>query len=433
MAFRRLFNATKHQGATLLQVLPSLSAGGVERGTVDIAIAAKDAGYHSIVASEGGNLVRHLENAGVTHVTLPLESKNPLTLFANVTRLERVIEKYNVDIVHARSRAPAWSAYYAARNTKKHFLTTFHGTYSLNGWMKQEYNSIMVRGERVIAISDFIAQHIREHYDVDWDRIVTIPRGVDFNSFDPAKVPEQRLMRIINYLKIPSELPLILVPGRITRWKGQDFLLKALARLPHRHFFCVLLGDDKRHPEYRSDLEEMIRDLNLVGNVRIVPHTYDMPAAYFIASLVISPSMEPEAFGRIAIEAQAMGKPIIATAHGGFQETVLHNETGWLVAPGDVDALAEMIGHGLNLLHNPKRRAEMAEAAMAHARAHYTLEAMKDATLRVYEEILSKPVNLPRRKKKAKKVKEQKEKAPKKRYVRKKKQKKSELVEAEAA
>lgn len=413
MALRKLIHAQQQRKATLLQLLPSLSAGGVERGTIDIAIAAAEAGYRSLVASSGGDMVRHLDQVGIEHITLPLDTKNPLTIHANIRRIERIVAEYHVDILHARSRAPAWSAYYAALHTKKHFITTFHGTYGLEGWFKKEYNSVMTRGERVIAISDFIAQHIRENYDADPSHIVTIPRGVDFESFAPEKVSEQRLMRIIHYLKIPSELPLILVPGRITRWKGQDFLLRSLAKLPHRHFFCVLLGDDKRHPEYRSDLEALIRELGLVGNVRIIPHTYDMPAAYFLASLVVSPSLEPEAFGRVAIEAQAMGKPVIATAHGGSLETVLHNETGWLTPPGDEAEMAETIRKALDMLHNRTRQKEMAAAAIEHVRRHYGLEAMKKATLAVYEDVLSGPSNL---KKPAKKRKAPaKEKAPKQR------------------
>lgn len=402
MSFRRLLKPQQPSSKTLLQLVPSLSAGGVERGTVDIAIAAAEAGYRSLVASGGGEMVRHLEAAGIEHIPLPLDTKNPLSVYANIGRIEDLVNAHGVDIIHARSRAPAWSAYYAALRTKAHFVTTFHGTYGLTGWYKKEYNSVMARGERVIAISDFIAQHIRENYDADPTHIVTIPRGVDFESFSPEKVSEQRLMRIIHYLKIPSELPLILVPGRITRWKGQDFLLRALAKLPHRNFFCVLLGDDKRHPEYKGELEALIRRLNLVGHVRIIPHTYDMPAAYFLATLVVAPSLEPEAFGRVAIEAQAMGKPVIATAHGGFLETVLHNETGWLTPPGDEDAMAETIRTAFEAVQNPERLKTISATGIAHARRHYTLDAMKTATLAVYEDLLTRSAALPRRKKQPK-------------------------------
>ena len=393
MASRRTTSDSKQ--ATVLQVLPSLQSGGVERGTIEMARAIKAAGMIPIVASSGGALVRQLEQAGITHITLPLNRKTPWNIYSNIRHLERVIREHNVDIIHARSRAPAWSAYYAARNTNCHLVTTFHGTYNLEGHFKKHYNAIMTKGERVIAISEFIERHIREYYAIDSERLVMIPRGVDLKTFDVNEMTESRLMRLFYYLKIPSELPVILMPARLTRWKGHTFLLEGLRKLPHRNFFCVIIGDDKHHSNYREELEEMIREYDLVGNVRIVNHTYDMAATYHVASLVACVSLEPEAFGRVAIEAQAMGKPVIATNHGGFLETVLAGHTGWLVPPNDVDALADTLDLALSTLKRATARREMAEECMAYARSNFPITRMTEATIAVYKDLLEKPVNLP--------------------------------------
>ena len=372
----------------ILQLLPSLQSGGVERGTIEIARAIKDHGFTPLVASSGGHLVKHLEQAGITHITLPLDRKSPWDIYINVRKIERVIREHQVDVVHARSRAPAWSCYYAAQKTNCHFITTFHGTYNFKSQIKKRYNEIMTKGDRVIAISEFIERHIRENYSIMPDRIVTIPRGVDFTTFDPALIDEARMMRLFHYTKMPSELPVILFPARLTRWKGHRFMLEALRNLPHRNFFCIMIGDDKGHTHYRQELEHTIRNYGLVGNVMIADHSYDMPAAYFVSSLVACLSLDPEAFGRVAIEAQAMGKPVIATNHGGFLETVLPEKTGWLVTPNDVPQLTKTLENALEQLKHTNIRQQFAESCIAHARAQYPITKMTDATLAVYEELL---------------------------------------------
>lgn len=380
----------------VLQLLPSLQSGGVERGTVEMAKAMKENGFIPIVASSGGYMVRQLEQAGITHITLPLNRKSPWNIYQNIRQIERIVQEYKVDIIHARSRAPAWSGYHAAKKTGCHFVTTFHGTYNFTNKLKKRYNAIMTKGERVIAISEFIARHILENYtDVAPDRVVTIPRGVDLDIFVPELIDEKRMMRLFHYTKIPSDLPVILFPARLTRWKGHLFLLEGLKNLPHRNFFCIIIGDDKDHSTYRQELEQTIRSYNLVGNVIIVDHSYDMPAAYFISCLVACLSLEPEAFGRVAIEAQAMGKPVIATNHGGFLETILPEKTGWLVTPNDVEQLTKTFDIALEQLKRSNVRAEMAENCMAHARNHYPIRKMTDATLAVYKELIGKKVALP--------------------------------------
>lgn len=370
----------------ILQILPELRAGGVERGTIEAAAAIQNTGWRPIVASAGGDMVKQLTYMGVEHVELPLHSKNPLTIRANAKKLEKLIREQEVDVVHARSRAPAWSAYWAARNTGRHLVTTFHGTYGLQNKWKHKYNSVMVKGDRVVAVSKFIANHIYEHYDLDPAKMRIIHRGVDVEKFDPQKVSAHRLAELTQTWRLPEDLPVILLPGRITRWKGQHILLQALAKLSHRNFYCVLLGDDQRHPGYRKELEEMTHKLGLSGHACMAPNTPYMPEAYTLAQIVVAPSTDPEAFGRIPIEAQAMGKPIIATDHGGFRETIIPDETGFLVPPSDVDTLAAALDKALNVI--PQEQEVWAQRARQHACDYFSTALMQHKIINLYSELL---------------------------------------------
>lgn len=370
----------------ILQVLPELRAGGVERGTIEMAAAIQAAGWQAIVASAGGAMVSQLTHLGAKHIELPLQSKNLFVMRANARALTRIIKEHRVDIVHARSRAPAWSAYWAAQKTHTRFITTFHGTYSFDNKWKHKYNSIMVKGDLVIAISDFIADHIRANYDISPSKLRVIHRGVDVAKFKPEGQMGMRAIELAKAWRIPDDQPIILMPGRITRWKGQEVLLRALSRLPHRNFFCVLLGDDAGHPNYRKELEDFIVKLGLGTNARIAPNTPYMADAYMLSHLVVAPSIEPEAFGRIPVEAQAMGKPIIATDHGGFRETIINGETGWLVPPGDVDALAATVDFALNL--SQEELQHWGVRARQHAIDYFSSDLMKHKTINVYSELL---------------------------------------------
>ncbi len=373
--------------ATVLQVLPALGAsGGVERGTVEIAGAVVEAGGRAIVASAGGPLVHDLARVGAEHFELPLDSKNPVTLWRNVDRLADLIRAEKVDIVHARSRAPAWSAWAAAKRTDTHYVTTFHGTYGASNHFKRVYNSVMTRGERVIAISQFIAGHVRQLYGVPANKIRVIHRGVDLDRFDPSKVSAQRVVNLATDWMLPDGMPVIMLPGRLTRWKGQPVVIDALARLGRRDIRCLLVGGDQGREEYRAELEAMIanRDLNEV--VRMVDHCDDMPAAYMLTDVVISASTDPEAFGRVIAEAQALGRPVIATDHGGAKETVIPGETGWLVPPGDADALAQAIEKVLKL--DSAQRSTLAGKAIANVRDNFSKANMCTKTLDVYDEVL---------------------------------------------
>ena len=371
---------------SVLQVLPALETGGVERGAVDIAAAVAAAGWRALVASSGGAMVRELVRAGAEHVTLPLARKSPFALRANVAPLAALIESEGVDIVHARSRAPAWSAYEAARRTGRPFVTTFHGTYNFGNALKRWYNGVMARGDRVIAISDFIADHVRRNYGVGDERLRVVPRGIDLEVFDPARVNSERIVQLAGKWRLPDGVPVVMLPGRLTRWKGQAALIDALTVLGRRDVCCLLVGDDQGRHGYRKELERRIRTRGLDGVVRIVGHCDDMAAAYMLADAVVSASLDPEAFGRVAVEAQAMGRPTIVTDHGAARETVLAGETGWLTPPGNAGALARALEAALAL--DADARETLAARAMPRVRAKFSKQAMCDRTLAIYRELL---------------------------------------------
>lgn len=373
----------------VLQVLPALITGGVERGTIEIAQALVEAGWKAVVASEGGPMVRELARVGATHVELPMASKNPLVMHANVARLERVIGEHEVDIVHARSRAPAWSAKKAAERTGRHFLTTFHGTYN-QGWfgLKRRYNKVMASGELVIAISNFIADHAFKTYGLAPERIRVIHRGVDLSRFDPVKVSQERIIQLAQRWRLPDGYPVIMLPGRLTRWKGQKVLIEALALLGRHDVRCLLVGSDQGRAGYRQELVDLVRKRGLTDVVHIVDECNDMPAAYMLTDVVVSASTDPEAFGRVVVEGQAMGRPVIASDHGAPPEAILAGRTGWLVPPADPRMLAQALSRFLAL--GPTEREEIAQAATAHVSANFSREAMCAKTLSVYAELMAR-------------------------------------------
>ena len=371
---------------TVLQVLPALETGCVERSTVDIAQALVVAGWGSLVASAGGPMENELRRAGADHWQLPLSGKNPFVIRANVARLVELIEAEGVDLVHARSRAPAWSAYHAARRTGRPFVTTFHGAYNFNNPLKRRYNSIMARGDRVIANSKFIDAHMAEHYHPDPARVRVVPRGIDFERFDPEQVTNERMIRLSDRWRLPDGAPVVLLPGRLSRWKGHQVLIEALAQLGRPDVRCLLVGSDQGRDSYHRELQKLIKTHGLDQSVHIVDHCDDMPAAFMLADVVVSASLDPEAFGRVAVEAQAMGRPTIATDHGGARETLVHGETGWLTQPGNIHALMTALEAALDL--DPSARQALAGRAMARVRAKFSKQSMCEATLAIYGELL---------------------------------------------
>lgn len=363
---------------TILQVLPALNSGGVERGTVDIAKAIADNGWNSIVASSGGKMTEMLAQAGIQHIHLPLNTKNPASILLNANRLIKIIKKHNVSLVHARSRSPAWSAYMATQKTELPFITTFHGVYSFSSNLKKKYNSVMTRGQTVIAVSEFIRSHIIQNYKTQ-NNIEVIHRGVDTKVFDPSQISQDRVNSIKNSWGVTEGKPVIFMPGRITRWKGQHILIAALAKLIEKDFYCIIAGYTGKHNSYRKELEGLIKRSGLSDNVKIVPAVADMPAGYMASDFVICPSTRPEAFGRIPIEAQAMKKPIIATNHGGAKETVIKTKTGLLVPPKDINSLSEAVKNALNYeWFSP-------EAARENVENKFSLAKMCEKTISIYE------------------------------------------------
>ncbi len=371
---------------TILQVLPRLVLGGAERGTVDVAAAIQRAGGRAIVVSEGGPMVRELERARATHIRLPVARKNPLTIWRNAGRLARLIRKQKVDIIHARSRAPAWSALWAARRMGIPFVTTYHDTYRGETRLKQRYNAVMATGDRVIAISQFVADHIRTLHGLSDAVIRTIPRGVDLARFSQERIAADRKVKLLRDWSLPDDQPLILMPARLSRKKGHIVLVEALARLGRKDLCCIMVGDDGRPTAYRRELIALIQRLGLEGVVRLLPHGVDLPAAYSLADVVVAPSIQAEGFGRVPVEAQAMGRPVVASDLGGFRETVIDGITGLLFPPGDVDKLASAIAGALAL--TPEQRASLAIEAMANIRGAFTREHMCAATLAVYRELM---------------------------------------------
>jgi glycosyltransferase involved in cell wall biosynthesis len=371
----------------VLQVLPSLVTGGVERGTIDVAGALIEAGWTSLVASSGGPMVRELDRLGVKHIQLPLDSKNPLIMRANVARLEAVIREHGVDVVHARSRAPAWSAAAAAKRTGAHFLTTFHGTYNVGMLgLKNAYNAIMTKGERVIAISHFIADHMQAVYKTNPSKIRIVHRGVDLSRFDPNRVSQERIIQLAQRWRLPDGYPVIMLPGRLTRWKGQTVLIEALAMLGRRDVRCLLVGSDQGRDSYTDELKSLVQRRGLTDVVHIVGECNDMPAAYMLTDVVVSASTDPEAFGRVIVEGQAMGRPVVATNNGAARENVLDGKTGSLVPPDNPAALASALAFALAI--GSEERETRAALAIRFVRENFSRELMCARTLGVYAEII---------------------------------------------
>ncbi len=383
---------------TILQIIPELDTGGAELSAVEIAEAVALAGGRALVLAEpGGRLVPRIAAAGGTFVPFPAASKNPLGMLANARALARLVREKHVDLVHARSRAPAWSAFAAARRAGVPLVTTYHGAYGETNAVKRLYNSVMARGDMVIANSQFTADLVADRYGTPRQRIAVIHRGVDAGAFDAATVGRERPAALRARWGLGEQAPVILQMARLTAWKGQSVLIEALARLKRAGTLgdgvLVLAGDAQGRDAYVEALRRQIAEAGLVERVRLVGHVEDVAAAYLAAHVTVVASTEPEAFGRTAIEAAAMGCPVIATAIGAPPETVLAEPavpgggaTGWLVPPGDPVALAGRLAAALAL--EPAERRAMGERARAHVLARFTVAAMQRRTLAVYDRLL---------------------------------------------
>jgi glycosyltransferase involved in cell wall biosynthesis len=382
--------------ATILQAVPRLDAGGSEQAAVEIAEALTRAGATALVATEGGRMATAITEGGGEIIPLPVASKNPLTILANARRLARLIEERSVDLVHARSRAPAWSAFLAARRTRRPFVTTYHGAYGDPGPLKSAYNSVMSRGDRVIANSRYTADLIGSRHPAARERIRVIYRGVDEGIFDANAVPPEAVASLRERWGVAPETKIVLQAARLTGLKGHRdtieaaFLLAADGALDGA--VVIFAGDAGCGSGYAQDLAALIARHGLEDKVRLVGHCGEMPAAFLAAQVALVPSLVPETFGRTSIEAQAMGCPVILSDIGALPETIIAPEqdkspfTGWLVPPGDAAALAAKIRLALNLA--PEARTVLGTRACKRVAAKFTLRAMQLATLKVYDELL---------------------------------------------
>lgn len=382
---------------TILQIIPELDTGGAELSTVEIADAIVRAGGRAIVLSEGGRLAPRVAAHGGEFVPFAAATKNPVRMLWNARVIERMIADEGVDLVHARSRAPAWSAMIAARRAGKPFVTTYHGAYNEKSRLKNKYNGVMAKGDVVIANSQYTKRLVEERYGTPRDRIRVIYRGVDGQRYDPAAISEERKQALRAKLKASPETHIILQPARLTNWKGQSTVIEAARILEQEarlgSTLVVLAGDDQGRESYRQRLEAEIAAAGLTDKVILPGHVDDVPAALAISHLAIVASIEPEAFGRVSTEAQAMGCPVIATNIGAPPETVAavppfppQEMTGWLVPPGDARKLADAMGEALSL--SPAALAALATRARTRATTLFSLDSMRKQTLEVYDGLL---------------------------------------------
>ena len=375
----------------ILQVIPALDAGGAERTTIDVAAALVQNGFAALVASNGGRLENELAQSGGELIRMNAASKSPATIVSNARALRDLVRARGIKLIHARSRAPAWSAMLAARWSHVPFVTTYHGFYQASNPFKRLYNSIMVRADAVIANSQWTADHIAQEYRTPPARLAVIPRGVDLQTFDPAGISPQRIVDLRKSWNANDGDFVLLLPGRLTRWKGQAVLIDALAILKADNKLgrirAILAGDAQGRDAYEAELRKAINAAGLPDRVLITGHVTDMATAYSAADAVLSTSTQPEAFGRVAAEASCMGKPVIASDHGGARETVLPGISGILVPPGDAAALAETILRIGTM--PPDARERMGAAGRAHIIRNFSREKMCADTIALYRSLLT--------------------------------------------
>lgn len=377
---------------TLLQVVPELETGGAEQTTIDVANAVVRAGGKALVATRGGRMAARLEADGGRLAQMPVQTKNPLVMLGNAARLVDLIRKEKVSIVHARSRAPAFSALWAAQATRTPFVATYHGVYGAKNSVKRWYNAVMTRGDLVIANSDYTRDHVLAEHKLDPDKIVSIPRGIDLERFNPSWVTPERVQALREAWGVEARdrRVKLLLAGRLTRIKGHLLIIEAARRMRENgveDFLILFAGDDQGRTGYREEVEAAIVAAGLSEHVRLVGHCDDMPAAYQICDIAMLPTTKPESFGRTAVEPQVMGKPVLASDHGGTTETVLNGETGWLVKVDDPDAWAAAMGKAIEM--GGPRLAAMGQAAANRARRLYSVDAMCEATLDAYARVLA--------------------------------------------
>ena len=340
----------------ILQVIPRLGYGGAETGCYDLAHYLSENNCVSFIVTSGGELIKYVNKKKVRLIRLPVHSKNPILMLFNSLALIAIILFFNISIVHARSRAPAWSCLLATKITRRKFVTTFHGTYNFNNSLKKYYNSVMLKSNLIVAGSNFIFSHINENYSNYLNlnkKFLVIFRGINTEYFNPNKILESDEKKLLSQWKIVKDKPLILLPGRLASWKGQEMFIEALyltnKEMPKKNFTAVILGSDQGRKVYKKKLIRLVEQYRLQNHIRFIDKCELMPLAYKVSDIVVSSSIDPEAFGRVSVEAQAMEKPIIASNIGGSTETIVDDKTGFLFESGKSEALSKKLIHVLNL------------------------------------------------------------------------------------
>lgn len=370
----------------IMQVLPALEIGGVERGTIEIASALKKAGIKNYVCSNGGKMVPELDRLGVEHIQLPVHSKNPLRMYLNARKIAKIVKEKGITLMHVRSRAPAWAVKWASQMTGVPFMTTFHGVYGVKPAIKKYYNAVMTQGVRMIAISEHVKKQVLRDYQMDESKIRLVHRGADTDRFNPEKVSQNKIEDLMKRYNIPEDKPIIMLQGRLTNWKGQLAMIEALQKMKHKDVTLLLIGHHQGRTDYYDELAAQINKLPPQTNVLIfaLPGK-DMPTVNLLSDIAVSASLKPEPFGRVMPEAQAMGKIVVAFNHGGAAETVEDGKTGFLVAPGDTDALAQKLDEILDMPLGARKKIE--QAARASVLARFSIRNMQEKTIEVYKEI----------------------------------------------
>lgn len=371
---------------SIIQVLPALNQGGVERGTIEIATALQRAGIPNYVISSGGKMVPELTKIGVEHITLPVATKNPMKLWLNAGKMAKIFKEKNAGLIHVRSRAPAWSVKWASQKTGVPFIASFHGIYGIKPAIKKLYNRVMLQGQKVIAVSNFVKKHLMDEYGVPEEKIVVIHRGADIGLFNPDKITQDKIQTFLTTHDIPLDKPIVSLVGRLTRMKGQSVMLEAVRQMKHKEITILLVGGNPKG-DYDKELQEELADLpdETIVKIFAVPGK-EMPLVYAASDIFVQPSLIPESFGRSIAEAQSMKRVVIAAAHGGACELIEDKKTGFLTPVGDAKELAKMIDKVLDI--TPEERNEIGETACEFVRTNFTIQKMCEKTLALYREFL---------------------------------------------
>ena len=378
----------------VLQVIPKLGYGGAETGCFDIAHYLFENNCSSFLITNGGPLTKFINKKKVKYIKLPVNSKNPIIMLLNTILISVIVFFYNIDIIHARSRAPAWSCFLASKITRKKFVTTFHGTYNFKSKIKKFYNSVMLRSDLVIAGSNFIFSHIKENYKEylnNSKKFLVIFRGINIDYFDASTTFTEDEDKLFKSWNLEVEKKTILLPGRITEWKGHEMFIEAMNKiniqLGHKSFKAVILGSDQGRDLYKKKLIRLVEQYRMNDQIKFVDHCENMPLAYKISDLIVSTSIEPEAFGRIAVEAQSMEKPIIASNLGGSKETIVNNKTGILFDAGDSDDLSKKIIEFFNF--DKSTIEQMGKEGRKNVSAKFNVEKMCFSTYSEYKKLIN--------------------------------------------